>query len=215
MNQRMELPPAVVVGVEKEGLEKEQQDVREKGGGEHAHQVVRELGIQDDEHERQECAERRGEREGDGEELRELVRQPVVAQVSGLVADRLDDEREDRDGKDERREQQVKLRDHPDGHPAPDDGKGPVLRLLVRLCLGLVLGVELLAGQSLRADALGLGGLLVLPARRGHLHGRREHHEAGDGTEKDDQQLAVPQAAHDGVPLIRRPQTRPWGLPAA
>ena len=44
--------------------------------------------------------------------------------VSGLVADRLDDEREDRDGKDEGREQQVELRDRPDGHAAPDDGEG-------------------------------------------------------------------------------------------
>ena len=136
MHQRMELPPAVVVGVEEEGLEEEEQDVREKGRGEHAHQVVRELRIQDDEHERQERAEGRGEREGDREELRELVREPVVSQVSGLVADRLDDEREDWDGKDERREQQVELRDHPDGHAAPDDGKRPVLGLLVGLCPG-------------------------------------------------------------------------------
>ena len=127
MHQRMELPPAVVVGVEEEGLEEEEQDVREKGGGEHAHQVVRELRIQDDEHERQERPEGRRERERHGEELRELVREPVVSQISGLVADRLDDEREDRDGKDERRKQQVELRDHPDGHAAADDGEGPVL----------------------------------------------------------------------------------------
>ena len=123
MHQGMEFPPAVVVGVEEEGLEEEQQDVREKSGREHAHHVVRELRIQDDEHERQGRAEGRGQREGDREELRELVGQPVVSQISGLVADRLDDEREDGDGKDERREQQVKLRDHPDSHTAPDAGK--------------------------------------------------------------------------------------------
>ena len=132
MNQGMELPPAVVVGVEEEGLGEEEQHVREKRRGEHAHQVVRELRIQRDEHERQERAEGRGEREGDREELRELVREPVVSQISGLVADRLDDEREDRNGKDERREQQVELRDRPDGHAAADDGKGPVLGLLRR-----------------------------------------------------------------------------------
>ena len=87
MHQGMELPPAVIVGVEEEGFGEEEQDVREKGGREHAHQVVRELRIQDDQHERQERAERRGEREGDGEELRELVREPVVSQIPGLVAD--------------------------------------------------------------------------------------------------------------------------------
>ena len=137
MHQGMELPPAVIVGVEEEGFREEEQDVREEGGREHAHQVVRELRIQDDEHERQERSEGRGEREGHGEELRELVREPVVSQISRLVADRLDDEREDRDGKDERRKQQVKLRDRPDGHAASDDGKPPVLGLHVGLRLGL------------------------------------------------------------------------------
>ena len=127
MYQGMEFPPAVIVGVEEEGLEEEEQDVREKRGGEHAHQVVRELRIQNDEHERQERPEGRREREGDREELRELVREPVVSQISRLVADHLDDEREEWNGKDERREQQVELRDHPDGDAAPDDRKGPVL----------------------------------------------------------------------------------------
>ena len=138
MHQGMELPPAVVVGVEEEGFREEEQDVREKGGREHAHQVVRELRIQNDEHERQGCSEGRGEREGHGEELRELVREPVVSHISRLVADRLDDEREDGDGKDERREQQVELRDRPDGHAASDDGKRPVLGLLVGLVPGPV-----------------------------------------------------------------------------
>ena len=135
MHERMKLPPAVIVGVEEEGFREEEQDVREEGRREHAHQVVRELRIQDDEHERQRRSEGRGEGEGDGEELRELVREPVVSRISGLVADRLDDEREDGDGQDERREQQVQLRDHPDGHAAADEGKRPVLRLLVRLVL--------------------------------------------------------------------------------
>ena len=53
MHQGMELPPAVVVGVEEEGFREEEQDVREERGREHAHQVVRELRIQNDEHERQ------------------------------------------------------------------------------------------------------------------------------------------------------------------
>ena len=59
--------------------------------------------------------------------------------IAGLVADRLDDEREDRDGEDERRKQQVQLRDHPDGDAAADDGEGPVLRLLVRF-VGILCG---------------------------------------------------------------------------
>ena len=155
MHQGMELPPAVVVGVEEEGLGEEEQDVREERRGEHAHQVVRELRIQDDEHERQERAEGRGEREGDREELRELVREPVVSQISGLVADRLDDEREDRDGKDERREQQVELRDRPDGDAAPDDGEGPVLGLHVGLRLGRRFRGGSLGGQSLPRAASG------------------------------------------------------------
>src|SRR6266849_1724001 len=122
----MELPPAVIVGVEEEGFEEEVQDVWVKGGGEHAHEVVRELRIQNDQHERQGRSEGRGEGEGDGEELRELVREPVVPQISGLVADRLDDEREDGDGKNERREQQVKLRDHPYRHAASDEDSASV-----------------------------------------------------------------------------------------
>src|SRR5438477_12057111 len=105
MNQRMELPPAVVIGIKEEGLGEEEQHVREKGGGEHAHHVVRELRIQNDEHERQARPEGCGEREGGGEQLRELVREPVVSQISGLVADHLDDERENWDGKDKCREQ--------------------------------------------------------------------------------------------------------------
>ena len=163
MHQRVELPPAVVVGVEEEGLGEEQQDVREEGRGEHAHQVVRELRIQDDEHERQRRAERRGERERDREQLRELVREPVVSQVAGLVADRLDDEREDRDGQDEGREQQVQLRDHPDGDAAADDGKRPVLGLLVRLVLRRLGRGRCLAGcpcgGGLRRGAAGAGGV--------------------------------------------------------
>ena len=87
MHQGMELPPAVIVGVEEERLEEEQQDVGEERRREHAHQVVRELRIQDDEHERQRRPEGRGERERHGEELGELVRQPVVALVARVVAD--------------------------------------------------------------------------------------------------------------------------------
>ena len=133
VDQGMELPPAVIVGVEEEGFREEEQDVRQERGREHAHQVARELRIQNDEHERQACAERRGEREGHGEQLRELVREPVVSHVSCLVADRLDDDREDRDGEDERREEQVQLRDRPDRHAAADDGEPPVLGLHVGL----------------------------------------------------------------------------------
>ena len=209
MHQGMELPPAVVVGVEEEGFREEEKDVRKEGRREHAHQVVRELRIQDDEHERQRRAEGRREREGHGEQLRELVREPVVFLVSRRVADRLDDDREDRDGKDERRKQQVELRDHPDGHAAPDDGEGPVLSLLVGLGLGRFLGVGLFGGQSLDAGRGVDGhrrravGLLVLaaPKPRDHLNRPDEHHECGDGTEYDEQF-----AVHHGgsVQLARR-----------
>ena len=108
------------------------------------------------EHERQERAEGRGERERDREQLGELVGQPVVALVSGPVADELDDQREDRHGEHEGREQQVELRDDPDRDAAPDDGKRPVLGLLVGLLLGLFLRVRLLGGLRLGADGRGL-----------------------------------------------------------
>ena len=223
----MELPPAVVVGVEEEGFGEEEQDVREEGRGEHAHQVVRELRIQDDEHERQERAEGRGEREGHREELRELVREPVVSQISGLVADRLDDEREDRDGKDERREQQVELRDRPDGHAASDDGERPVLGLHVGLRLGLASPrrpsrrpVPPRAASGRRSRQ----GPGKAPCTRGSsasttiLTVAAEHHEAGDGTENE-QQLAVHQRRSSRLPRCpsawRAGGARPWRLPAA
>ena len=197
MHQGMELPPAVVVGVEEKGLEEEQQDVREKGRGEHAHQVVRELRIQDDEHERQGRSEGRGEREGDGEELRELVREPVVSQISGLVADRLDDEREDGDGKDERREQQVQLRDHPDGDAAPDDGNRPVLGLLVGLLaralfcrVGFSPACPAAGGRLARSRTGGGGSLNSRRRPRPSSRLPANITRRGDGTEKD-QQFAV------------------------
>ena len=66
--------------------------------------------------------------------------------ISGLVADRLDDQREDGDGKHERREQQVQLRDRPDGHAAADDGERSVRGLFVGFLLGLFLRGRLLGG---------------------------------------------------------------------
>jgi hypothetical protein len=151
MHQGMKLAPAVVVRVEKKCFREEEQDVREEGWGEDVHQVVRELRIQDDQHEEQACTEGRGEREGDGEQLRKLVREPVVSRIFRLVADRLDDQREDGDGKDERREQQVKLRDRPDGHAASNDGKPSVLSLHVGLRAGRSFRSGSLVGQSRRA----------------------------------------------------------------
>ena len=154
----MEFPPAVVVGVEEKGLEEEEHDVGEKRRGEHAHQVVRELRIQDDEHERQGRSEGRRQRKGDREQLRELVGEPVVPLVSGLVADRLDDEREDGDGEDERREQQVQLGDHPDGHAAADDREGAVLRLFVGLAWTLALFSASSFSPATLSDGTGLDG---------------------------------------------------------
>ena len=214
MHQGMELPPAVVVGVEEEGFREEEQDVREEGGREHAHQVVRELRIQDDEHERQGRAEGRGERERDGEELRELVREPVVSQISGLVADRLDDEREDGDGKDEGREQQVELRDHPDGDAAADDAETSGTPPPRRACPGPVWPPRPprrpvpRRGASRRRSRQEPGSVpvLALHQRRRHPHRPGEHHERGDETEKD-QQFAV-HHVFIRVPLIGDPQTR-------
>jgi hypothetical protein len=208
MHQRMEFPPTVVVGIEKEGLEEEQQDVREKSRREHAHHVVRELRIQDDEHERQRRAERRGQRERHRQQLGELVREPVVSQVAGLVADRFDDEREDGDGEDERREEQMQLRDHPDGDAAPDPRNGPVLRFLVGFRRSLLGGGRRWQGLLLptgwrlggrgggrsrgRGRGGGLGRLLGHAARqrRGHRDRPHEHREAGHGTQQDQQRTS-------------------------
>ena len=65
------------------------------------------------------------------------MREPVVPEIPGLVADRLDDEREDGDGEDEGCEEQVQLGDHPDRDAAADDREPPILRLTVGLVLGL------------------------------------------------------------------------------
>ena len=74
-----------------------------------------------------------------------------------------------------------------------------VLRLLVGLFQqGLVLRVELLAGDSLRLDGRGLGRLLGRAAPRGHHHGAHEHQNADNGTEKDQQQFAVHDASLNG-----------------
>ena len=117
--------------------------------------------------------------------------------IPGLVADRLDDEREDRDGEDERREQQVQLRDRPDGDAAADDGDRPVRDLLVGLVLlGLVLRVEFLAGEAVRrTGGAWAASWLSLIAAEARSSSPREHHECGDGTEKD-QQFAVHQGVH-------------------
>ncbi len=125
-------------------------------------------------------------------------------QISGLVADRFDDEREDWNGKDERREQQVKLRDRPDSHAASDDGEPPIFRFLVGLVLelfgrgGRLVGLSRGAGRLVHGRGRGLVRLLVLAAheRRGHPDRPTEHHDCGDGTEKD-QAFAV----HEAVPF--------------
>ncbi len=125
------------------------------------------------------------------------MREPVVSHISGLVADRLDDHREDRDGKHERREQQVQLRDRPDGHAASDDRKRSVRGLFVRFLLGLFLRGRLLGGLGLGADGR-LRRLLVRAAPRGHRHGARKHQEAGDWTEKDQQRALCHGASLNG-----------------
>ena len=76
------------------------------------------------------------------------MREPVVALISGLVADHFDDQREDRDGEDEGREEQVQLRHRPDRDTAADDGEASILGLDVRLRLGRRLGRRRLVGES-------------------------------------------------------------------
>ena len=203
VHQGMELPPAVVVGVEEERLEEEEQHVREKRRREHAHQVVRELRVQRDEHEREERAEGRGERERDREELRELVGEPVVSLITRLVADRLDQNREDRDGKDERREQEVELRHRPDGHAAADDGEGRYSASTYGFALAAASAAALSAaspcGARRRVDDRGRSPVrlpvLAVRQERRDEHDGAEHHQAGDGTEHE-QQFAVHQAVH-------------------
>jgi hypothetical protein len=140
------------------------------------------------------------------EKLRELVREPVVSRISGLVADHLDDEREERNSQDEGREQEVQLRDCPDGHAAPDDGEGSVLGLGVRRCLSRCFRRCPLGGQSVHArrrfDDRGGSAvrLLVLAVRqeRGDHQDGAEHHQTGDGTEQE-HHFAVQRAVHQAV----------------
>ena len=209
MHQRVELPPAVVVGVEEERLGEEQQHVGQKRRREHAHQVVGELRVQRDEHERQERAEGRREREGDREQLREFVGEPVVSRITGLVADRLDDEREDRHGQDEGREQEVELRDRPDRDAAADDrepsGTRPPRRALPEPWLSA--SAFSAASPSSRGVGSAVDGrspvrLLVLAVEqhRDDHHDAAEHQQSGDRTEHE-QQLAVHQTVHCCPPL--------------
>jgi hypothetical protein len=149
---------------------------------------------------------RSGERERVREELRELVGEPVVSLVTRLVADRLDEHREDRHGKDEGREQEVELRNRPDGHAAPHDGEPSVLGLDVRRCAGGGFRGGSLGFQSRRArrrvgdrgrSSVRLLVLAVGQERRDH-HDADEHDQAGDGTEHE-QQFAVQSAIHYAV----------------
>jgi hypothetical protein len=128
---------------------------------------------------------------------------PVVSQVSGLVTDHLDDECEEWNGKDEGREQQMELRDRPDGHAAPDDGEGSVLGLDVLRCPSGRFRCCSLGGESLHArrgvnsrgrSAVRLG-VLAVRQERGDDHDTGEHHDAGEGT-KNEQQFAVHRAVH-------------------
>ena len=151
---RRELPPAVVIGVEEEGLEEKQQYIWEKCQRKDAHQIVGELRVQDDQHEGQESAERAGERERDRQQLGELVRQAVVALVLGAEADELDDQREHRHREHEGGEQQVELRHDPDRDAAADLGELPILDFLVRELLVLLLLLRGLVRNPLIARCL-------------------------------------------------------------
>jgi hypothetical protein len=147
-----ELAPAVVVAVEEAGLGEEQQHVGQEGRREHRHQVVGELGVEDDQHEGQPRPQGGGERERGRQQLGELVGELVVALVAGAETDELDHQGEDRHRQHERREQQVELGDDPDRHPAADPRHRPVLGLHVGL-----LGVR---------RGLGLGALAQRPVAR-------------------------------------------------
>ena len=195
---RPELAPAVVVAVEEQRLQEEQQDVGQERRREDVHQVVRELRVEDDQREGQERPEGGGHRERDGEQLRELVRELVVALLLLHVADELDDEGEQRHREDERREQQVELRQHPHGHPAADERHRAVLGLLVGpgprfgFVRGLLVGDALLARHKFGLAQLFLGGdlpvrlaVLVVHQETAQTH-RDDHGDEGENADAEE-----------------------------
>ena len=191
MDDRVKLPPAVVVAVEEARLEEEQQRVGEEGRREDLHQVVHEGRIEHDQQEGQEPAEARRERECSREQLGELVGERVVALVAGQVADQLDDERENRHGEHEGREHQVQLGDHPHRHPAADVGDLTVGRGLVFLGLRLLFLRLVQIGQSaLVRQRLNLGGadrrvIGAIVERDPNAHDSREQQRDRDQAEQD------------------------------
>ncbi len=203
-----ELPPAVVVGVQEERLGEEQQHVGRERRREHVHQVVHELRVEQHQHEEQERPEGRGERERHGQELGELVRQLVVALVPVQPADELDDQGEQRHRQHEGGEQQVQLRQHPDGDAAADHRKAPIGLLDVGLlAVGLRLGRRLVLERLRARRELGLVGALGCPV----LGAEHEAHEPRRGGERDrhhherdDRDPGVQPARHFAVPCAWR-----------
>ena len=117
------------------------------------------------------------------------MREPVVSQIPGLVADRLDDEGEDGDGEDEGGKQQVQLRDHPDRDAAADDREPAVLRLLVGLVLGLFRRRGRRGGRCCGRRCCcrrcRCAGRLLQRRGQGRPHRPSKHRERGHETEKD------------------------------
>ena len=120
--------PGAVVQVEGRRFQKEEYGVHVHRRREDAYEIVGEPGVQAKKRERKETAQCGCRGEGGGQELRELVRQAVIALVTGSPTDELDDDREDRNAQHERREQKVELCDEPDGVPwvEPEEGSDVV-----------------------------------------------------------------------------------------
>src|SRR3972149_9408038 len=110
--------PAVIVGVERRRLEKEEERVVKRRRPEYRGQVPHELRIEEDEREKERSARYGSEREGGHADPEELVGDPVVARVFFYYADDFEYEDEYRHGEHEGREPEVHLRGHPDGKPS-------------------------------------------------------------------------------------------------
>jgi len=113
--------PAVVVEVEREGLEEEQPGVDPRRVLEDGKQVGEEARVERGEEEQQDGAPDGRRAVGHEQETREFLAQPVVALVAAEDADRFRHDGEHRHAQHERRKHQMDLRRDPHRRPGPDD----------------------------------------------------------------------------------------------